>query len=71
MAGYLIDEGGDRTHAVLPVEEYERLTRSAERLDRMREYAPQMMATIDGESAEAEEGASNGSAPESHGGGGV
>lgn len=65
MAGYLIDESGERTHAVVPVEEYERLTRSAERIEKMREYASQMMAAMEEEAVE--ESASNGSSDELHG----
>lgn len=46
MPGYLIDEFGERTHSLILVEEYERLARSAEKLERMREYASQMIAAM-------------------------
>lgn len=49
MPGYLIDEGGERTHAVVPVEEYERLRRAAENLETVRGYASEIMAVIERE----------------------
>ncbi|WP_119069389.1 hypothetical protein [Rubrobacter indicoceani] len=46
MPGYLVDEGGERTHVVVPVEEYERLRRAAEKLETVREHANEIMAVI-------------------------
>lgn len=56
MPGYLVDEGGERTHAVLPVDEYETLKKAAERLESVRGYAMEMISamgedTTGGESA--------------------
>lgn len=49
MPGYLVDEGGERTHAVLPVDEYERLKKAAERLESVRGYAMEMISAMSGE----------------------
>lgn len=52
MPGYLVDEGGERTHAVVPVEEYERLKKAAENLETVRGHAAEIMAVINcGDSA--------------------
>ncbi|CAN5496274.1 hypothetical protein BH20ACT10_BH20ACT10_14440 [soil metagenome] len=58
MPGYLVDEGGERTHAVLTLDEYERLKRSEERLESVCGYAMEMSAMSgDEESGEAGEDA--------------
>lgn len=46
MPGYLVDEGGERTHVVLPVEEYERLKRATEHLEAVRGHAVEIMDVI-------------------------
>lgn len=46
MPSYLVDEGGERTHAVVPVEEYERLKRAAERLESVRGYAMEIISMV-------------------------
>lgn len=46
MPGYLVDEGGERTHAVLPVDEYERLKKAADRLESVRGYAMEMISAM-------------------------
>ncbi len=46
MPGYLVDEGGERTHAVLPLDEYERLKKAEERLENVRGYAMEMVAAM-------------------------
>ncbi len=56
MPSYLVDDGGERTHAVIPVEEHERLKKAAERAESVSAYARQIMAAM----AEEEEKAENG-----------
>lgn len=63
MPGYLVDESGERTHAVLPLDEYERLRKSEDKLESVRGYAMEMMSAMDTERAS---GASDGiAAPKS------
>ncbi len=59
MPGYLVDEGGERTHAVLPLDEYENLRKAAERLESVRGYAMEMISAM----GEDEKGAVGGEAP--------
>ncbi|MBA2691577.1 MAG: hypothetical protein H0U65_03665 [Rubrobacter sp.] len=64
MTGYLIDEGGERTHAVIPIEEHERLKGAAARVESIRAYTQQIMAAMDeegqAENGQAENGRSEG-----------
>jgi hypothetical protein len=46
MPGYLVDEGGERTHAVLPIDEYERLKSAEEKLESVRGYAMEMISAM-------------------------
>ncbi|MGH3086229.1 MAG: hypothetical protein ACRDSJ_02775 [Rubrobacteraceae bacterium] len=61
MPGYLVDEGGERTHAVLPVDEYERLKKAEERLESVRGYAMEMISAMN-----QEESQENGQVEERH-----
>lgn len=67
MPSYLINEGGERTHAVIPVEEHERLRKAAEKAESIRSYAEQIMAAMgqDEETPEENERAANGHLEES------
>jgi hypothetical protein len=56
MTSYLIDEGGERTHAVVPIEEHERLKSAAARVESIRAYAQQIMAAMDHEEGQTENG---------------
>ncbi|AHY45800.1 Hypothetical Protein RradSPS_0517 [Rubrobacter radiotolerans] len=51
MPGYLVDEGGERTHVVLPVEEYERLKKATEHLVAVRGYVSEIMSVMNEEPA--------------------
>lgn len=62
MPGYLVDEGGERTHAVLPIEEYETLRKAAERLESVRGYAMEMISAM-GEDEKGGEAPGNAAAP--------
>jgi hypothetical protein len=64
MPGYLVDEGGERTHAVLTLGEYERLTKAAEKLENVRGYALEMISAMSEEEAVESEDSSGDSAPE-------
>lgn len=74
MPSYLVDEGGERTHAVLPLDEYERLKKAEARLESVRGYAMEMVAAMGAEEqAETREGAHGEAREEAnsdHGGGG-
>lgn len=54
MPSYLIDDGGERTHVVIPVEEHERLVKSAERAESISSYARQIMAAMGEEEEQVE-----------------
>jgi hypothetical protein len=54
MTSYLIDDGGERTHAVITVEEHERLKKAAERADSISSYARQIMAAMEEDSEQVE-----------------
>ncbi|MBA2692813.1 MAG: hypothetical protein H0U65_10020 [Rubrobacter sp.] len=66
MPGYLVDEGGERTHAVLPLDEYERLKKVEERLESVRGYAMEMITAMS-EEGKAEGSAADQSAASEHG----
>lgn len=46
MPSYMVDEGGERTHVVLPVDEYEQLKKSEARLESVRGYAMEMISAM-------------------------
>ncbi len=56
MPSYLIDDGGERTHVVVPVEEHERLKKAAERAESISAYARQIMAAMGEEEEKTENG---------------
>lgn len=67
MPGYLVDEGGERTHAVLPVDEYERLKKAEGRLESVRGYAMEMISAMGAEEkAEEKAGARTEEKAEAH-----
>lgn len=56
MPGYLVNESGERTHAVLPVKEYERLKKAEERLESVRGYAMEMISAMNQEESQGNNG---------------
>lgn len=46
MPSYMVDEGGERTHVVLPVAEYEDLKKAETKLESVRGYAMEMISAM-------------------------